>query len=111
MNYIKTEEEIALLRENGILVSKTLAEVGRHIAPGVTTKELDALAETYIRDHGAVPAFLGYNGFPIPYVSPSTLWWCTEFRVITGCRREISFPSIAEQSIRVFLETRLTHLP
>ncbi|MFY9116365.1 MAG: type I methionyl aminopeptidase [Bacteroidales bacterium] len=64
MNYIKTEEEIALLRENGILVSKTLAEVGRHIAPGVTTKELDALAETYIRDHGAVPAFLGYNGFP-----------------------------------------------
>lgn len=52
------------MRENGILVSKTLAEVGRHIAPGVTTKELDALAETYIRDHGAVPAFLGYNGFP-----------------------------------------------
>ncbi len=64
MSYIKTEEEIALLRENGILVSKTLAEVGRHVAPGVTTKELDALAETFIRDHGAEPAFLGYNGFP-----------------------------------------------
>lgn len=64
MSYIKTEEEIALLRENGILVSKTLAEVGRHVAPGVTTKELDTLAETFIRDHGAEPAFLGYNGFP-----------------------------------------------
>lgn len=64
MSYIKTEEEIALLRENGILVSKTLAEIGRHVAPGVTTKELDALAETFIRDHGAEPAFLGYNGFP-----------------------------------------------
>lgn len=64
MNKIRTEEEIALLRENGILVSKTLAEVGRHIAPGVTTRQLDAIAEQFIRDHGAVPAFLGYNGFP-----------------------------------------------
>lgn len=52
------------MRQNGVLVSKTLAEVGRHIAPGVTTKELDAIAEIFIRDHGAVPAFLGYNGFP-----------------------------------------------
>lgn len=60
----KTEEEIALMRENGILVSKTLAEVGKHIAPGVTTGHLDAIAESFIRDHGAVPAFLGYNGFP-----------------------------------------------
>lgn len=61
---IKTEEEIAILRENGILVSKTLAEVGRHIAPGVTTMELDKVAETFIRDNGAVPGFLGYGGFP-----------------------------------------------
>ena len=61
---IKSEEEIALLRENALIVSKTLAEVGKHIAPGVTTKALDKLAETFIRDHGAEPAFLGYNGFP-----------------------------------------------
>ena len=61
---IKTEEEIELLRENNLLVSRTLAEVGRHIAPGVTTKELDTLAEDFIRSHGAVPAFLGYQGFP-----------------------------------------------
>ena len=53
-----------MLRENAILVSKTLAEVGRHIAPGVTTRALDKLAETFIRDHGAEPAFLGYDGFP-----------------------------------------------
>ncbi len=45
-------------------MSRTLAEVGRHIAPGVTTKELDTLAEDFIRSHGAVPAFLGYQGFP-----------------------------------------------
>lgn len=60
----KTEEEIGILRENAIIVSKTLAEVGRHIAPGVTTRELDAVAEDFIRSQGAVPGFLGYEGFP-----------------------------------------------
>ena len=64
MIYLKSEEEIELLRENNLLVSATLAEVGRHIAPGVTTKELDRIAEEFIRSHGAVPAFLGYNGYP-----------------------------------------------
>ena len=64
MIYLKTDEEIELLRENNILVSRTLAEVGRHIRPGVTTKELDSIAEDFIRAHGAVPAFLGYQGFP-----------------------------------------------
>lgn len=61
---LKTEEEIEILRENAILVSKTLGEVGKAIAPGITTKKLDQIAETFIRDHGAVPGFLGYGGFP-----------------------------------------------
>ena len=61
---LKREEEIELLRENNILVSKTLAEVGRNIRPGVTTLELDAIAEEFIRSHGATPGFLGYGGFP-----------------------------------------------
>ena len=60
----KTEEEIELLRENAILVSKTLAEVGKIVAPGVTTLELNRVAETFIRDHGAIPSFLGFEGFP-----------------------------------------------
>ncbi|MBQ3881399.1 MAG: type I methionyl aminopeptidase [Bacteroidales bacterium] len=60
----KTQEEIELLKINGDLVSRTLAEVGKVVAPGVTTKELDRVAETFIRDHGAVPNFLGYDGFP-----------------------------------------------
>lgn len=60
----KTEEEIALLRENAILVSKTLAEVGKVVAPGVTTNELNRVAETFIRDNGAIPSFLGFEGFP-----------------------------------------------
>jgi methionyl aminopeptidase len=64
MIYLKTKEEIELLRENNILVSQTLAEVGKHIRPGVTTLMLDKIADDFIRSHGAVPAFLGYNGFP-----------------------------------------------
>ena len=60
----KTEEEIELMRENAILVSKTLAEVGKRVAPGVTTNELNRVAETFIRDNGAIPSFLGYDGFP-----------------------------------------------
>ena len=64
MIHLKSQEEIEILRENAILVSKTLAEVGKHVAPGVKTKELDKVAEEFIRDNGAVPGFLGYDGFP-----------------------------------------------
>ena len=64
MIYLKTKEEIELLRQCNQLVSRTLALVGRNIRPGVTTLELDALAEEYIRAHGAVPNFKGYGGFP-----------------------------------------------
>jgi len=60
----KTDEEIELVRESSLLVSKTLAEVARHIMPGVTTEQLDKIAEEFIRDHGASPGFKGYNGFP-----------------------------------------------
>ncbi|NRF39982.1 MULTISPECIES: type I methionyl aminopeptidase [Pedobacter] len=62
--YYKSLEEIELIRESSLLVSKTLAEVAKVIQPGVTTKKLDQLAETFIKDHGAIPAFLNYNGFP-----------------------------------------------
>ncbi|MDR1983253.1 MAG: type I methionyl aminopeptidase [Prevotellaceae bacterium] len=61
---LKTDEEIEILRENNLLVSRTLAEVGKHIKPEITTIELDKIAEEFIRDNGAVPGFLGYNGFP-----------------------------------------------
>jgi len=64
MIYLKNDEEIELLRESNQLVSLTLAEVARHIKPGVTTLSLDKIAEEFIRDNGAIPGFLGYNGFP-----------------------------------------------
>ncbi len=60
----KTEEEIELIRESSLLVGKTLAEVAAHIRPGITTLQLDKIAETFIRDHGATPGFKGYHGFP-----------------------------------------------
>ena len=64
MTLAKTEEEIEILRLNHELVSKTLAEVAKLIRPGVTTLDLDKRAEEYIRDNGAKPGFLGYNGYP-----------------------------------------------
>lgn len=60
----KSPEEIELIRESSLLVSKTLAEVAKVIAPGMTTLALDKLAYEFIKDHGAVPAFLNYGGFP-----------------------------------------------
>ncbi len=64
MIYLKTEEEISLMREANQLVGLTLAEVAKSIKPGVSTLELDKIAHDFILDHGATPAFLGYGGFP-----------------------------------------------
>lgn len=64
MIYLKTDEEIELMREANQLVGKTLGELAKHIKPGISTLYLDQIAETFIRDHGAEPAFLGYGGFP-----------------------------------------------
>ena len=62
--YYKSLEEIELIRESSMLVSKTLAEVAKVIKAGITTLALDKLAFEFINDHGAIPAFLNYNGFP-----------------------------------------------
>lgn len=64
MIYLKTDEEIELLRESNLLVGMTLGELAKWIAPGITTLKLDKIAEEFIRDYGAVPGFLGYGGFP-----------------------------------------------
>ena len=64
MIYLKTDEEIELLRAANQIVARTLAEVAKVIAPGVTTLKLDTIAEEYIRSQGAVPGFKGYGGFP-----------------------------------------------
>ena len=60
----KTREEIELMRQSALLVSKTLGEVAKVIKPGVTTLHLDKIAEEFIRDNGGVPGFLGLYDFP-----------------------------------------------
>lgn len=69
MIFLKTNDEIELLRQSNLLVGRTLAEVAKAIKPGVTTKQLDKIAEEFIRDHGAIPTFKGYPnhaGSPFP---------------------------------------------
>lgn len=67
MIFLKTEDEIELMRAANQLVSKTHVELMGHIKPGITTAQLDKIAEEFIRDHGAVPTF---KGFPNPYGGP-----------------------------------------
>lgn len=64
MIFIKTQEEVELIRKSSLLVAKAHAEVAKMIQPGVTTLQLDKKAEEFIRDNGGTPAFKGYNGFP-----------------------------------------------
>ncbi len=72
--FLKTEDEIELMREANQLVGKTLGELAKHIKPGVTTLQLDKIAEEFIRDHGAIPTF---KGFPNPYGGPFPASICT----------------------------------
>ena len=64
MIFYKTREEIELIRISSLLVGKTLAEVAKRINPGITTMQLDKIAEEFIRDNGASASFKGYGGFP-----------------------------------------------
>jgi len=64
MIVLKSGEEIEKMRVSGAIVAGALKLAGEKIAPGVTTGELDALLEEFIRDHGAIPSFKGYSGFP-----------------------------------------------
>lgn len=64
MLVFRTEEEIDLLRESNLIVSKTLGEIAKHVRPGISTAEIDKIAEEFILDHRAIPGFKGYNGYP-----------------------------------------------
>ena len=72
--YLKTEDEIELMRRANRLVGRTLAELAKHIKPGVTTSQLDKIAGEFIRDHGAIPTF---KDFPNPFGDPFPANICT----------------------------------
>ena len=82
---LKSKEEIELLRESALVVSKTLGMLASEIVPGITSLELDRLAETYIRDHGAEPGFLGLYNFP------NTLCVSPNAQVVHGIPNNIPF--------------------
>lgn len=82
MIYLKTKEEIELVRESALLVSKTLGLIAAEIKPGVTPIHLDKLAEEFIRDNGGVPAFKGYQGSHGPF--PATLCISINEAVVHG---------------------------
>lgn len=88
MIFLKTDDEIELLRQSNLLVGKTLAEVAKMIQPGVTTRQLDKVAEEFIRDHGAVPTF---KGFPNPYGGPFPATLCTSVndQVVHGIPNDV----------------------
>jgi methionyl aminopeptidase len=68
----KTSEEIEIIRESGVILGKAHAEVAKKVAPGITTQQLDKVAEEYIKDNGGVPSFKGYQDFPATLcVSPN----------------------------------------
>ena len=64
MIYLKTPEELVKMQAASILVSRTLGEVAKWVAPGVTTRRLDTIAREFMLDNGGKPACLGYEGFP-----------------------------------------------
>ncbi|WP_053971422.1 type I methionyl aminopeptidase [Mangrovimonas sp. ST2L15] len=78
MIIVKTREEIELMRQSALVVSKTLGMLAKEVKPGVTTLQLDKMAEEFIRDHGAVPGFLGLYG------CPSTLLCSVNAAVVHG---------------------------
>lgn len=88
MIYLKTEDEIELMRKANLLVSATLTEIAKAIKPGVTTAALDKLADEFIRDHGATPTFLG---FPNPYGGPYPASICTSVneQVVHGIPNDV----------------------
>lgn len=64
MIHYKTREEVAIMKEGAEILGRAHGEVAKRVQPGVRTKELDRIAEEYIRDHGGIPSFKDYNGFP-----------------------------------------------
>src|SRR4051812_17749847 len=64
MIHVRSNEEIEIIRENALMVTATLTEVAAFLKPGIKTKTINEMAETFIMDNGGKPSFKGYHGFP-----------------------------------------------
>lgn len=97
MIYYKSQEEIELVRQSALLVSKTLAEVAKVIDEGVTGLQLDAIAEAFIKDHGGTPVFKGYKGTKSNF--PNSLCISINEAVVHGIPNSEPFESGAIVSV------------
>ncbi|MBK5719280.1 type I methionyl aminopeptidase [Dysgonomonas sp. Marseille-P4677] len=84
MIFLKTDEEIELMRESNRLVGMTLGEMAKYIKPGVTPAQLDKIAKEFIMDHGAIPSFLGYKGAPGTVDFPGAICASVNEQVVHG---------------------------
>ena len=105
--FLKTEDEIELMREANQLVGKTLGELAKHIKPGITTLQLDQIADEFIRDHGAIPTF---KGFPNPYGGSFPASICTSVNdvVVHGVPNEQTVV-VTHQQVALNLSERVEH--
>lgn len=85
---LKTPEEVELIRNSSLLVSKTLGELKKHVVPGVSTLRLDLIAEEFIRDHGGVPAFKNHEASFASYPFPGSLCTSVNEEVVHGIPSE-----------------------
>jgi len=85
---LKSPEEIAAMRESGRLIAKTHQAMREAVRPGISTKELDTIAETVLRDHGAIPAFLNYQPHPDRPPYPATITACVNDELVHGIPHE-----------------------
>ena len=97
MIIVKTKEEIELMRQSALIVSKTLGMLAKEVKEGVTTNHLDTIAEEFIRDHGALPGFKGL------YDCPSTLLCSVNEAVVHGLPTDIP---LKDGDIVFFITTR-----
>ena len=86
---IKSEREIAIMRQAGRIVATVLDILSQKVRPGMKTKELDIIAAGEVERLGAKPSFKGYRGFPAISASQSMMKWCTGFRGSEFCARVI----------------------
>jgi methionyl aminopeptidase len=100
MIVVKTTTEVESMQRAGTLAAEALREVARAVRPGVAGAELDRIAETFIRDHGAIPSFLGYRGFP------ASICLSIDDEVVHGIpgRRRLKDGTIASIDLGVILD-------
>lgn len=84
MIFLKTDEEIELMRESNRLVGMTLGELAKYIKPCVTLAQLNKIAKDFIQDHGAIPSFLGYKGAPGAIDFPGAICASVNEQVVHG---------------------------